>query len=85
MKDYQKILARLKASKGPYDAVRRAEAAGGFDRRTYEDAIQEYMQAWDAAGVIWDAACEAEATARKLWALLAPFDDEAATRLRELL
>ena len=83
---YDKILTRLAAAKEACDAVQ----VGSFDRRTHEDAIQEYTRAWDAAGEIWNAACEAEdngmlGKAKKLWSLLAPFDDEAATRLEELL
>tara|TARA_R110000868_G_scaffold181439_4_gene422394 strand:- start:8191 stop:8439 length:249 start_codon:yes stop_codon:yes gene_type:complete len=79
---YEKILARLEASKEKCARLK-SECV------LLEGAIQEYTRAWDAAGEIWNAACEAEdngkrAKARELWALLAPFDDEAATRLAEL-
>jgi hypothetical protein len=80
---YDKILARLEASKEKCARLK-SECV------LLEDAIQEYTRAWDAAGEIWNAACEAEdngmlGKAKKLWSLLAPFDDEAATRLEELL
>ncbi len=88
---YEKIIARLTAAKDAYDAVDLAALRAGETEQgnpAYNDVGDEYRRAWDAAGVIWDDACEATgniAKARKLWALLAPFDDEAATRLRELL
>lgn len=78
-----KIIERLEASKEKCARLK-SECV------LLEDAIQEYTRAWDAAGEIWNAACEAEdngmlGKAKKLWSLLAPFDDEAATRLEELL
>jgi hypothetical protein len=88
---YNKIIARLEAAKEAYDAVHLAARRAGEPEQgnpAYFEVGGEYRRAWDAAGVIWDDACEATgniAKARKLWALLAPFDDEAATRLRELL
>ena len=88
---YDKIIARLEAAKDAYDAVHLAARRVGEPEQgnpAYFEVGDEYRRAWDAAGVIWDDACEATgniAKARKLWALLAPFDDEAATRLRELL
>jgi len=82
-KIHKKIIERLEASKAK---CARLEAECGL----LEDAIQEYTRAWDAAGVIWDAACREEATgnrtkAQNLWSLLAPFDDEAVSRLEALL
>jgi hypothetical protein len=88
---YQNIIERLEAAKAAYDAVHMAARLAGEPEQgnpRYYDVGDEYRRAWDAAGVIWDDACLATgniAKARKLWALLAPFDDEAATRLRELL
>jgi hypothetical protein len=80
---YQNIIERLEASK---EKCARLES----ECVLLEDAIQEYTRAWDAAGVIWNEACKAEENgmfgkAKKLWSLLAPFDDEAATRLEALL
>jgi hypothetical protein len=88
---YQKIIERLEAAKEAYHAVDRAARRAGEPEQgnpAYNDVRAEYVRAWDAAGVIWDDACLATgniAKARELWSLLAPFDDEAATRLRELL
>ena len=101
MKNYDKIISRLSAAKDAYDAVALAARRAGEPEQgnpAYNEVGEEYCRAWDAAGEIWDDACEATrevdsgnartgniAKARKLWALLAPFDDEAATRLEELL
>lgn len=90
MKNCDKILARLAAAKEAYDAVALAACRAGEPEQgnpAYNDVGDEYCRAWDAAGVIWDDACMATgniAKARELWGLLAPFDDEAATRLAEL-
>ena len=87
---YEKILARLAAAKDAYDAAHLAARRAGEPERgnpALYDVGDEYRRAWDAAGEIWNDACMATgniAKARKLWALLAPFDDEAATRLAEL-
>ena len=93
MKDYQKILARLEAAKDAYEAVHLAARRAGEPEQgnpAYNEIGDEYRRAWDAAGVIWDAACREEATgnrtkAQNLWSLLAPFDDEAVSRLEALL
>jgi hypothetical protein len=88
---YDKIIARLERAHAAYEAVHLAARRAGEPQQgnpAYFEVGDEYRRAWDAAGVIWDDACLATgniAKARKLWALLAPFDDEAATRLRELL
>ena len=80
-------------AKAAYDAVHLAARRAGEPEQgnpRYYDVGDEYRRAWDAAGVIWDAACREEATgkrakARELWSLLVPFDDEAASRLEALL
>ena len=92
MKKYDKIIERLEAAK---EAVRimvlaaRQIGEPEHNNPALYDVEAEYCRAWDLAGEIWNAACDAEADgkrakARKLWALLAPYDDEAETRLREL-
>ena len=91
MKNYDKIISRLSAAKDAYDAVALAACRAGEGVQgnpAFNEVSEEYCRAWDAAGEIWDDACMATgqlAKARELWALLAPFDDEAATRLEELL
>ena len=83
---YDKILTRLEAAKDAYDAVHLAARRAGEPEQgnpAYNEVSDEYRRAWDAAGEIWDDACMATGTiakARKRWALLAPYDDEAATR-----
>ena len=89
MKNYKKILARLEAAKVAYDVAHLSARRAGEPQQgnpSYDEVGDEYCRAWDAAGVIWDAAAREEATgnadkARYLWSLLAPFDDEATTRL----
>ncbi len=78
-----KIIKRLERAQAAYY---KTESLGG-DK--FENATEEYCRAWDAASDIWNAANEAEALwdfveARKLWALLAPFDAAVAARLREI-
>jgi hypothetical protein len=92
MEKYEKIIARLEAAKDAYDAVHLAARRAGEPEQgnpAYNEVGEEYCRAWDAAGEIWNAACDAEADgkrakARELWSLLAPYDDEAATRLAAL-
>ena len=85
---YKKIINRLGAAKEAYEAVHLAARRAGEPQQgnpAYDDVGDEYRRAWDAAGVIWDAAEAAEEVAdldeaARLWGLLAPFDDEAANR-----
>jgi hypothetical protein len=85
---YQNIIDRLTAAKDAYEAVHMAARRAGEPQQgnpAYNDVGDEYRRAWDAAGIIWDAAFEAEEVsdmeeAARLWGLLAPFDDEAASR-----
>ena len=89
---YDKILTRLEAAKDAYDAVHLTARRAGEPEQgnpAFNEVSEEYCRAWDAAGEIWNAACDAEADgkrakARELWSLLAPYDDEAATRLAAL-
>jgi hypothetical protein len=85
-----KIIARLKASQEKYKTLKAQCALLEAQCILLEDATEEYTAAWASAGEIWETAQTAEdngmlGKAKKLWALLAPFDDEAATRLEELL
>ena len=88
-----KIIERLEAAKEAYQAVDRAARRAGEPEQgnpAYNGVGQDYCRAWDAAGVIWNSAEVAEEVAdmeeaRELWGLLAPFDDEAASRLEALL
>ena len=90
---YDKILTRLEAAKDAYDAVHLAARRAGEGVQgnpAFNEVSEEYCLAWDSAGEIWETAQTAEdngmlGKAHKLWALLAPFDDEAATRLEALL
>ena len=90
---YDKILTRLAAAKEAYDAVHLTARRAGEPEQgnpAYNDVGEEYCRAWDAAGEIWNAACEAEdngmlGKAKKLWSLLAPYDDEAVSHLEALL
>lgn len=89
---YDKIIERLSAAKEAYDAVHLAARRAGEPEQgnpAYNEVGEEYCRAWDAAGVIWDAAEAAEEVsdtdeAARLWGLLAPFDDEATSRLDAL-
>jgi hypothetical protein len=89
MEKYEKIIARLEAAKDAYDAVHLAARRAGEPEQgnpAYNEVGEEYCRAWDAAGVIWQAACREEATgnrtkAQRLWSLLAPYDDEAVSHL----
>ena len=93
MEKFKKIIERLERAYAAYEAVHLAARRAGEPQQgnpAYFDVGDEYRRAWDAAGVIWDAAEAAEEVAdadeaARLWGLLAPFDDEAATRLGELL
>jgi len=82
MEKFDKIIARLGAAKEAYEAVHLAARRAGEPEQgnpAYDDVGDEYRRAWDAAGVIWDAAEAAEEVAdvdeaARLWGLLAPFD-----------
>ena len=85
---HQNIIERLERAHAAYKAVHLAVRQTGEPEQgnpAYDDVGDEYRRAWDAAGVIWDAAEAAEEVAdldeaARLWGLLAPFDDEAANR-----
>ena len=85
---YQNIIERLERAHAAYDAVHLAARRAGEPEQgnpAYNDVGDEYRRAWDAAGVIWNAAEAAEEVADMdgaalLWGLLAPFDDDAASR-----
>ena len=85
---HQNIIERLERAYAAYEAVHLAARRAGEPQQgnpAYFDVGDEYRRAWDAAGVIWDAAEAAEEVsdmeeAGQLWGLLAPFDDEAANR-----
>ena len=92
MKKYEKILARLEAAQDAVRIMRLAARQIGepeYNNPALYDVDAEYCRAWDLAGEIWNAACDAEADgkrakARELWSLLAPYDDEASSRLAAL-
>ena len=92
MKKYDKIIERLELAQDAVRIMRLAARQIGESEHgnpALYDVEAEYCRAWDLAGEIWNAACDAEADgkrakARELWSLLAPYDDEAATRLAAL-
>lgn len=84
LKDKETIMQRLQAA---WKTRVRARATRASTARA--DAEEEYARAWDAAGVIWAAAEEAEVTdnnveSARLWALLAPYDEGAKDRLEHM-
>jgi predicted S18 family serine protease len=80
MNDYKAIIERLKTAQRNYNCG---------DYKSIDEADEEYTQAWDAAGVIREAAEEAEVTnnnveSARLWAMLAPYDDKANDRMEHM-
>ena len=86
----EKIIERLKAAQMAVDRERRLDFLALCDPARFEAAKSEYVRAWDAAGVVWDAAEAAEeegdlAEAKRLWDLIASFDGEASERANKIL
>jgi len=80
---FKAIIKRLKK------AQRNHNEYSDHDDDGFDEAEAEYTRAWDAAGDIWLAAEEAalannNVESARLWAMLAPYDEEAKDRMEHM-
>lgn len=80
---FKAIIKRIKKAQRNYNEY------SNHDDDGFDEAEEEFTRAWDAAGVIWSAAEEAYANnnnveSTRLWAMLAPYDEEAKDRMENM-